>query len=108
MSDSGLDIPLTLPGCAASPKKCQQPPGQQHLDACRVEERRHWEARRGISPNGYGDTRPEAHAALRAEDDAHRATARAMDTLVRDVARQLLPLAIDEPADLIEWAEATA
>lgn len=31
-----------------------------------------------------------------------------MDTLVRDVARQLLPLAIDEPADLIEWAEATA
>ena len=31
MSDSGLDIPLTLPGCAASPKKCQQPPGQQHL-----------------------------------------------------------------------------
>lgn len=81
---------------------------REHLDACRVEERRHWEARSGISPNGYGDTRPEAHAALRAEDDAHRATARTLDTLVRDVARQLLPLAIDEPADLIEWAEATA
>ena len=60
---------------------------REHLDACRVEERRHWEARRGISPNGYGDTRPEAHAALRAEDDAHRATARTLDTLVRDVAR---------------------
>ena len=31
MSDSGLDILLTLPGCAATHKKCQQPPGQQQL-----------------------------------------------------------------------------
>ena len=31
MSDSGLDIRLSLPVCAAVPKKRQQPHGQQHL-----------------------------------------------------------------------------
>lgn len=81
---------------------------REHLDACRAEERRHWEARHAISPNGYGDTRPEVHAALRAEDDAHRVTARALDALVADIARKLLPLATNEPADLIEWAEVLA
>ena len=75
---------------------------------CIAEERRHWDAMNAIHVGWYSGANDDERAQLDAEEEQHWA---ASDRLyaARDAALlALLPLADDEPADLIEWAAALA
>lgn len=71
-----------------------------------AEHRAHWEAMGAIRKSWYSGATDEQRAALDAEWDRHIKADRAHRAAVDAAVLALLPLAIDEPADLIEWAEA--
>lgn len=82
------------------------------LAASSAEARRHWDAMTAINKSWYSDATDEQRAALNAEDERSYAAERIIRARVRAVVLALLPLhdawPDDEPADLIEWAEALA
>lgn len=76
--------------------------------ALAVEHRRNWDACHAINPHGYCTNVPEQRAALDAENRRYWAEDRRLLELERAAVLAMLPLADDQPADLIEWAEALA
>lgn len=78
-------------------------------DAARAAEaRRHWDDSHAINPNGFGTPVPEQREQLHAENRRHWAEDTRLRAAVIAAVLAMLPLASDEPADLIEWAEALA
>lgn len=61
-----------------------------------------------ISPNGYATTDPEVRSRLSTADRRHYSADRAHKAHIAEALAAVLPLATDEPADLIEWAAVTA
>ena len=78
------------------------------LEAQRAEDQRHWNTDHQISPNVWATNDPEIRARLTAELARHRAVEPQLRAAVKAATLAMLPLANDEPADLIEWAEAMA
>lgn len=80
------------------------------LDAQQIEARRHWDAMTAIDPHWYGGD-PTNKPALDAEWNQHLANGEVTWARIHAVVLALLPLHdtdLDEPADLIEWAEKLA
>ena len=82
------------------------------LAASSAEARRYWDSMTAINKSWYSDATDEQRAALNAERERSRSAERIIGARVRAVVLALLPLhdawPDDEPADLIEWAEALA
>lgn len=71
-----------------------------------AEERRHYDASHAINQNGYWKATPEQVEALDAEWQRHIVAIRVLRDAQDAALLDLLPLATDEPADLLEWAAA--
>jgi hypothetical protein len=77
------------------------------LSASAAEQRRHFDATNEINPTGYWKATSAQVALLDAEGAHHYAASRERLAEVTTVVQAMLPLATNEPADLIEWAAAT-
>lgn len=94
----------------AQPRQTWQQLHDEH-QAGIAEERRHWDASHAISPTGYSNPTDEQRALLDAEAAHTMAEHRRHIPALWAAIRAMLPLYDtdpDEPADLIEWAEALA
>lgn len=78
------------------------------INARTAERYRNHKALDAIHPHRYASTRPGDKEKLDAENAHHRAADIPLRAAVRAAILAMLPLAADEPADLIEWAEALA
>ncbi len=76
------------------------------LAALTAEHVQHWEAMSAINSRWYADASPEVRAQLDEESQRHWSAESALSADVGAAVRAMLPLATDEPTDLIEWAEA--
>ena len=59
-----------------------------------------------INSRWYADASPEVRAQLDEESERHWDAESALSAAVGAAVRAMLPLASDEPTDLIEWAAA--
>ena len=74
--------------------------------ALTAEHYHHWRVSDSIHDGRTLHISDEQHAQLAAETQRHYAADRTLRAAVKAAVLALLPLAIDEPADLIEWAAA--
>lgn len=78
------------------------------LDRLAAEERRFWDAMHAIRSTMYAGATAEQRENLDTEWSAHTAADRALQDKKWRILDAMLPLGIDEPADLIEWAAVLA
>lgn len=71
-----------------------------------AEHRQHWEAMNAINERWYSTATLEQRAQLDTETERHWKADGTLRAAVHAAVLAMLPLATDEPTDLIEWAEA--
>lgn len=71
-----------------------------------AESHRNWEALHAINPNVWWHATDEQQVALLTQERHHRTLEHAIEARIRAAVLAALPDSGDEPADLLEWAEA--